>query len=282
MMATQAIYGLQKSPLLWYNEITLGFKNLGLVPVPDTTCLYKNDWLTVIIYVDDLISLYHPRHKSQFFNFEIQLLNIYEFRVIGDASYFLGIRIPRNRQERKLWLIQDSYIEKIAKKSNIINENPPKTPLPIGINWSPWNGTATSNKISAYQQRVSSNWFSSFATRLDISKVVSNLSIVLYNPSPEQAKAAEHCLNYLVSTKYLALQFDGLQQAQQIFTAYSDSAFADDQFSRSSSYGFCFALYGGPIYCKAVNSKTVTTSSTEAQQLAITLTAKEFIYWYAF
>lgn len=64
MMATQAIYGLQKSPLLWYNEITLGFKNLGLVPVPDTTCLYKNDWLTVIIYVDDLISLYHPRHKS--------------------------------------------------------------------------------------------------------------------------------------------------------------------------------------------------------------------------
>ncbi|KAF5205062.1 Reverse transcriptase domain protein, partial [Thalictrum thalictroides] len=36
LKAVQAIYGLQKSPLLWYNEITLGFKKLGLFPVPET------------------------------------------------------------------------------------------------------------------------------------------------------------------------------------------------------------------------------------------------------
>ena len=92
---------------------------------------------------------------------------------------------------------------------------------------------------------------------------------MLHNPSPEQAKAVEHCLQYLVGTKYLALQFDGLQQSQQIFTAYSDSGFADDQVNRFSSYGFCFALYGGPIHWKAIKGKTVTTSSTEAQLLAL-------------
>ena len=238
LKAIQAIYGLQKSPLLWYNEITLGFKKLGLLPIPETSCLFKNDWLTVMIYVDDLILLYHPRDKTKFVKFDTELLKLYEFRVIGNATHFLGIRILRNRDERKLWLIQDSYIGKLAQKFNVKAENTPKTPLPIGIDWSPWDGNATTNQISAYQQIVGSIGFSSFATRPNISKAVSNLSPVLHNPSPEQAKVVENCLQYLVGTKYLALQFDGLQQSQQIFTAYSDSAFADDQANRFSSYGF--------------------------------------------
>lgn len=102
---------------------------------------------------------------------------------------------------------------------------------------------------------------------------------MLHNPSPEQSKAAEHCLQYLVGTKHLALEFDGLSQGQRIFGAYSDSAFADDVNNRYSSHGFCFSLYGGPIHWKAIKGKTVTTSSTEAELLAITFTAKEFIRW---
>lgn len=42
MKATHAIYGLQKSLLLWYNKITFGLKKLGLSPVPETSCLFKN------------------------------------------------------------------------------------------------------------------------------------------------------------------------------------------------------------------------------------------------
>lgn len=176
---------------------------------------------------------------------------MYEFRVLGDATHFLGIRLIRHREERKLWLIQDSYIEKLSEKFKIKVENIPRTPLPVGVDWSPWDCSATQNEISAYQQRVGSIGFTAFATRPDISKAVSNLSGVLHNPSPEHLKAAEHCLHYLVGSKYLALQFDGLDQAQRIFTAYSDSAFADDLVNRHSSYGFCFALYGGPISWKA-------------------------------
>lgn len=175
------------------------------MPITETSCLLKNNWLVAIIYVDDLILLYHPRHKLRFVEFEIQLLKLYEFRIIGDASHFLGIHIVRNRQERKLWLIQDTCIEKLAEKFKIKTEMAPKTPLPVGVDWTPWSGTANLNQISAYQQRVGSIGFSSSATRPDIAKAVSNLSTVLQNPSPEQAKAAEHCLHYLVGSKYLAL-----------------------------------------------------------------------------
>ena len=176
MIAQRAIYGLKKSPLLWYNEITLGFKWLGLFPVPETSCLFKNDCLLVMIYVDDLILMYSSQNSSKFQILEAELLKLYEFRVIGNAKHFLGIRIIRNQEERKLWLSQDSYIGKLAEKFNIKLDKIPKTPLPLGVDWSPWDGTATLDEISAYQQRVGSLGFSACATRPDISKAVSHLS----------------------------------------------------------------------------------------------------------
>jgi predicted DNA-binding protein (UPF0251 family) len=52
--------------------------------------------------------------------------------------------------------------------------------------------------------------------------------------------------------------------------------------TRNSSYGFCVSLFGGVIHYKAVKGTTVTTSSTEAELLALSLTAKEFIWWMRF
>lgn len=282
MISRRAIYSIRKSPLLWYNDITLGFKKLGLFPVPVNSCLFKNDRLLVIIYVNDVILMYSPPDSKIFEKLEAQLLKVDEFQVRGNAKHFLGIRIIRNREERKLWLAQDSYIGKLVEKFNIRLDKIQKTPLPLGIDWSPWDGTAALNEISTYQQRVGSLGFSACTTRPDISKAVSLLSGALQNPSPEKSKAAEHCLNYLIGNRYLALQYDSLAQSQSVFTAYSYSASADNPINRCSSHGFCFLLYGGPIHWKAVNGKTVTTSSTETELLAITLTAKEFIRWIRF
>jgi len=38
----------------------------------------------------------------------------YEMRDLGELSWFLGIRVIRDRSQKKLWLCQDSYIKKIA------------------------------------------------------------------------------------------------------------------------------------------------------------------------
>ena len=69
---------------------------------------------------------------------------------------------------------------------------------------------------------------------------------------------------------------------KKVFTSWSDAAFADDLGSRFSSAGFLFQLYGGPIFWKSIKQKTVTTSSTEAELLALTCTAKELIWWSRF
>ena len=66
------------------------------------------------------------------------------------------------------------------------------------------------------------------------------------------------------------------------FTGYSDASFADCQLTRKSSQGYLFQLFGGSIDWRATKQKTVTTSSTEAELMALTEAAKEIYWWKRF
>src|SRR5438045_628084 len=59
----KALYGLKTSPILWYKDFTLTLEDLGLNAIPDTNCLFINDWLILIFYVDDIIAAYAPKHQ---------------------------------------------------------------------------------------------------------------------------------------------------------------------------------------------------------------------------
>jgi len=115
----RALYGLKVSPLLWYKELTNTLAKFGLKPVPGTNCLYTDGRLIVFFYVDDIAVLFAKKDLSKLEEFEAKLLHRYEIRALGDLQWFLGIRIERDRVSRKLWLCQDSYIEKIANRFNI-------------------------------------------------------------------------------------------------------------------------------------------------------------------
>jgi hypothetical protein len=52
-------------------------------------------------------------------------------RDLGELSWFLGIRIIRDRPHRKLWLCQNTYIKKIANTFYLIDRKPPTTLLAL-------------------------------------------------------------------------------------------------------------------------------------------------------
>src|SRR5436305_2903025 len=166
----------------------------------------------------------------------------------------------------------------MAKKYNItLSTKPPKTLL-LTTDLVSYEGTTIAQEIYAYQQRIGSMKFNAIITRLDISKTMSKLLEFLQNPSPIHYATTNQTLEYLVTTKFLAIEFNRNQQDKKIFITSSNSAFVDNSNTRYSSYGFCFSLYGRLIYYKAVKGTTVTTSSTEAELLALSTTAKDFIW----
>ena len=277
----RALYGLKRSPLLWANDFAASLVRLGLEPLPEFSCLFTNDKIIVFYFVDDIAVLGFESNMSHMLAFERELCKTYEMRILGELKWFLGIRVIRDRNRCKIWLCQDSYIRKIFKRfGKKLDGKHPKTPLP--------SERLVPNDPEAeldvelrrdFQEATDSINYAAVITRPDIAKAVSNLARFMANPTKKHLEAAYHCIDYLAGTPYYAIEYGG--DMENAFAMSSDAAFGDHG-DRSSSQAFVVSLFGGAIDWRATKQSTVTTSSTEAELLAMSSAGKELIAWNRF
>jgi hypothetical protein len=204
----------------------------------------------------------------------------YELRELGELKWFLGIRVVRDRTQRKIWLCQDSYIEKMAEKFHLQEGVCPKTPITTD-EILPYEGKATPQEIFAYQQKVGSVNYPAVVTRPDISRTAQKLAEFLVNPSPAHSAAADRAIKYLYGTRTMAIEY-GPSQTEAVFQCSSDAAYADDAQTRQSTKGYLFQLFGGPIDWRCTKQKTVKTSTTEAELSALYHVAVQLYWWQRF
>ncbi|KAF5200461.1 Reverse transcriptase family protein [Thalictrum thalictroides] len=231
LLVKKALYGLPESALLWQTHFQSTLFDIGLNPVPGVNCLFRNEHTIVLFYVDDIILIHHERNTEAADEIEFKIMQKYQTKPLGPIDHFLGIRVVRDEQMQKIWLVQDSYIESIAKQFNIVIENTekPSTPLPT----SPLIKNlkkATAQEIHEYQKRVGKLNYAAVITRPDISYGVSKLSEFLQNPSSQHIEAAQHMIKYLVATKYRGIEYsaDSVNSSNRAFVASSDASFADN------------------------------------------------------
>ena len=114
----RALYGLKRAPLLWNKDLSATLVKMGFQRVSEDQCLYIHPTSCIIIffYVDDILFLNPKQSAEHAQNVIKELQEHYEIRDLGEAKWFLNIRITRRRYERKLWISQDAYIDKIATR----------------------------------------------------------------------------------------------------------------------------------------------------------------------
>ncbi|KAI1685790.1 Pol protein [Pyrenophora tritici-repentis] len=297
LLIRRALYGLKEAPLLWYAELQKTLKKLGLKAVPGVPCLFANNNLIVFFYVDDIVVLVHPSKTSYKEEFEKRLLQIYDLRILGELSWFLGIRVIRDRPSKSIWLIQDSFINKVASKFNLTSDKGyPDFPIKENV-LPPSTEEPNSKRTKIYQQLVGSLAYIATFTRPDVARAHSVLARHLANPGQKHLYAAIHCWRYLIGKRNLALKASGTQNekdlfvipvenadkytdtVEPIFYGASDAAYADEPDTRRSSEGYLFKLYGLSVDWKAAIQKTVTKSTTEAELLALSRAGGEMEWW---
>jgi hypothetical protein len=277
----RALYGLRKSPRLWLKHFATTLSQLGLKAVPGQPCIYTNfNGIIIFFYVDDVCFIYRLEQQAELDRILKILTDTYEFRMLGEMEWFLGIRILRNRAAKKLWLCQDAYIERIATEFGCNNSKRVETPLHTQLLEENPN-TATNIDQHEYARRVGSILFAATVTRPDIARATSHLAEFLKNPSKQHLEAADRVISYLYSTRHLALEYSGTNGNQEIqfdtMECTADSAFGTCS-DRRSTQGFVFKLFGGPIHWQSSKQATVTTSTTEAELLGVAHAAKELIW----
>ena len=55
LLLNKALYGLRKSPLLWYKALSIRLEQFGFKRVPHEPCCYSKNGILIFFYVDDIV-----------------------------------------------------------------------------------------------------------------------------------------------------------------------------------------------------------------------------------
>jgi hypothetical protein len=75
-----------------------------------------NRKICILFYVNDILYLYHRNNTLNANEIIRALKTKYEIKNERGVKWFLGIRIIRDKKARKIFLLHDAYIKKIAAK----------------------------------------------------------------------------------------------------------------------------------------------------------------------
>jgi hypothetical protein len=274
LLLRKALYGLRESPLLWQRHFTQTIKDQGFRQVPHEPCCFLRDGVIIFVYVDDIVVAYRKKNEENARRAISAIKAKYSLQGGEDLQWFLGVEVLRDRKKRLIWLSQSDYIAKLAGlREKTERATKPSTPMTVK-EWLPYEGVASASSVNLYQRKTGSILYAAVITRPDIAFAISRLTRFNLNPSPEHHAAATRIINYLLSTRFHALELGGGDTLE----TWSDASFADNSTDRKSSQAYVIRLFGGTIAWRANKQDTVTTSTTEAELLSLAQAAKEALF----
>jgi hypothetical protein len=199
----------------------------------------------------------------------------------GELQWFLGVAVIHDRASKTIWLAQSNYIAIMERFLGPEKEGPekegsrrkPRTPMGL-VELLPYEGKALYYEINLYQCKIGTLLYAAVITRPDVSSAMSCLVRFNLNPSPQHQAAADRIIEYLLATKDYVLKLGG----EDGMATWSDASFANNTLARTSSQAYVMKLFGGAVAWIASKQDTVTTSTTEVEQLALAQATKEALY----
>jgi hypothetical protein len=110
----KALYSLRRSPRLWYEELARFLASIGYKLIEADLCVFINPLTGGILlaYVDDILII--TRTKDEMAALKKLIFGKFKCHDIRLISYYLGIRVRRDRSRRAIELSMESYIKKLA------------------------------------------------------------------------------------------------------------------------------------------------------------------------
>lgn len=162
---------------------------------------------------------------------------------LGHLHYCLGIRITRDRKEKKLWMDQSKYIDDIMKRFKMDESKPLSTPMEgVHLSWDMCPADDEQREVMKqipYRNLIGSLMYAMVATRPDIAVTVSRLSQFLSNPGMEHWQAAKRVVRYLKGMSDYGIMYTG---EDTTITGFMDADWGGDRDTCRSTSGYTFLM----------------------------------------
>lgn len=271
----RTLYGLKQAPRAWHQRLVKELVKIGFTATHADPGLFTNsstsdDMVLILVYVDDLIICSKDTQKIN--EVKKQIGSAFKARDLGDLTWFLGIRVQRDRERRLIMLDQKQYALHVLERFGMMDSKPVKTPMVQGLQLERLSKRETQ---SPYGELVGSLLYLAVCTRPDLAFGTSQLARHISAPGEQHWKAAKHMLRYLQGSKATTLQLGGKKTSMY---AYCDSDFAGNAETRKSTTGFVLLVNDSAVVWSSKLQTTVATSTTEAEYTAMSSVTKEVLW----
>ena len=281
----KSLYGLKQSPRQWYKRFDSYMIQIGYRRCEYDCCVYvksldDGSFIFLLLYVDDM--LIAAKNMHDVIALKALLSQEFDMKDLGAAKKILGMEIHRDRGSRKLWLSQQTYVEKVLDRFGMSNAKAVSTPLANHFKLSSEQCPKTDREIEdmakvPYASAVGCLMYAMVCTRPDLAHAVSQVCKYMSKPGRRHWEAVKWIFRYLKGTVGHGIIF-GSQQDDPLVVGYVDSDYAGDLDDRRSTTGYVFTLGGGPICWKSTVQSIVALSTTEAEYMAVAEAAKEALW----
>ncbi len=278
----KSLYGLRQSGRVWNDMLSdwivaQGFKRSRC----DYSLYYYHHKDTSIIigaYVDDLVII--SNKPSAVDDFKRRLAAKFDIKDMGEISWILGMKVTRDRKNKRLHLHQQKYALDILELFGMSDAKPSNFPAPPGVRLSkePLDGTHDKPiDVSGYRAIVGKLVYLMVGTEPSIAFAVGQLSRFFSCAVAHHLEAAKLVMRYLKSIlKSQGLTFRG-DRGLELY-AYCDSDWAGCPDTRRSTSGYVVMFCGAAVAWISKRQPTVALSSAEAEYVTACFAAQE-VQW---
>ena len=289
----KALYGLRQAGRAWYHKLRSVMSKFGLTQVPCEPHLFavqkvhkqREYTLIIPVYVDDLFLIGNKFLTDQFENHIDRYLDV---TVLGNASFFLGIRVTRGRTSAEPYLTIDQhvYAESILTKHSVDRTKTSSCPMStLGatcLERTEDEPKVTPERIRLYQSYIGSLMYLMLGTRPDIAYAVGRLARFAHDPSKKHFAHVGRVFGYINATIGFSITYWKSGDETELFPYGACDADLGGELAsghrRKSTSGYVFHAAQGAISWSSKLQKTVAVSTMEAEYISL-FTASKHAAW---
>jgi hypothetical protein len=270
----KSLYGLKQSGRCWNQKLVEFLKKKGFIQLVKDTCVFYRstpEFQILTIYVDDIVLMTETDRGMK--DLKSILESGFKMVDLGPIHHLLGIEFKRDTDF--LYMSQKLYISKMLERFGMTNAGQVSTPADPNVCLQKNDGYSKPVDRTSYQSIIGSLLFLALTTRPDISLAVGVCARFCSDPNQKHLSAAKRILKYLIGTPNLGLRFSSKSTD---ITGYVDADYARDTDDRKSTTGHLFLFGGCPISWNSFKQKGTSTSTAEAEYIALGSSVREALY----
>ena len=272
----KALYGLKQAPRAWHTKLKRELETMGFQASETDPGMYiqrrKESNVYILVYVDDILIIAKDLELVK--DIKKALMTTFDARDLGEAAYFLGWEIKRDRVKKTIKVTQQRMTADLVNKYGMKNVRPKTTPMSTALKMTK-KGEELDTNVYHFSELVGSLLYLSVCTRPDIAQATGALARYMSKPTTEHWTAAKGVLKYLAGTEDTGITYG---PEKMDLMGYSDADYAGDLDTRRSTTGYVFMLNGGVISWSSRLQPTVAASTAEAEYMAASQAVKEALW----